>query len=139
MRFQLPRKGIRPTVEDGRVKTHPADASWPPSWIAEERIKLAATRERFGPFFDEAVALFFRVDPIGLSSAPKDEYEPEVGTTLARIAEANTESDLRLILGEEFVRWFGYREVVRDSAPKRLDALATELWAMWLQRKQADV
>lgn len=48
-------------------------------------------------------------DPLGLISggAPNDEYEPEVSTVSPRLREARAVDDVRRILHEEFVHWFG--------------------------------
>lgn len=52
--------------------------------IREERLKLKA---EYGELFDAIAALLFRHDPISIAAAgaPKDEYEPEVGTILPRL------------------------------------------------------
>ena len=69
-------------------------------------------------------------DPIGLLEigAPKDEYSPEIGTILPRIANAQQLDDVTDLLHEEFLRWFGEGTAgPRDAyeAPARLiwDAL----------------
>jgi hypothetical protein len=48
-------------------------------------------------------------DPIGLLQvgAPSDEYAPEVGTIVPRLASAERLDDVAAVLHEEFVRWFG--------------------------------
>jgi hypothetical protein len=48
-------------------------------------------------------------DPIGLleTGAPTDEYAPEIGTILSRIANAERPDDVTDLLHEEFLRWFG--------------------------------
>ena len=48
-------------------------------------------------------------DPIGLleAGAPADEYRPEIGTILPRIAHAQQPDYVTDVLHEEFLRWFG--------------------------------
>ena len=48
-------------------------------------------------------------DPIGLLEigAPTDEYSPEIGTIVPRIANAQRLDDVTDVLHEEFSRWFG--------------------------------
>ena len=48
-------------------------------------------------------------DPIGLveGGAPSDEYAPEIGTILPRLASAHQADDVTGVLHEEFLRWFG--------------------------------
>jgi hypothetical protein len=48
-------------------------------------------------------------DPIGLLEigAPADEYAPEIGTIVPRLASAERPEDVTTLLHEEFIRWFG--------------------------------
>lgn len=48
-------------------------------------------------------------DPIGLLEigAPADEYAPEVGTIVPRLASVERPEDVAPLLHEEFIRWFG--------------------------------
>jgi len=48
-------------------------------------------------------------DPIGLirGGAPRDEYDPEVGTILPRLRGVTSAEDIQSIVHEEFVNWFG--------------------------------
>ena len=72
-----------------------------------------------------------RHDPIGLlaAGAPADEYEPEVGSLVPRLAEAATAAELLRIVHEELVRWFGDRLA---GPAERHTALADDLWSRWL-------
>jgi len=69
--------------------------------------------------------LLYRYDPIGLAvaGAPKDEYEPEVGTIIPRLRDVTSQDDVCRVIHEEFVRWFGegtagpglaYKEIADD-------------------------
>jgi len=59
--------------------------------------------------FDSVAALLFRHDPIGIAfdNPNTDEYEPETGTILPRLRGCESASDVRRVVHEEFVRWFG--------------------------------
>jgi hypothetical protein len=78
----------------------------------------------------EAVSRALRdADPIGLiqGGAPLDEYDPEVGTVLPRLRGATSCGDVRTILHEEFVHWFG------DEVAGRIehyDQAAESIWAI---------
>jgi hypothetical protein len=78
----------------------------------------------------EAVSQALRdADPIRLiqRGAPLDEYDPEVGTVLPRLREAVSCGDVRTILHEEFVHWFG------DEVAGRIehyDQAADSIWAI---------
>jgi hypothetical protein len=106
--------------------------------FAEQQRKLEAVKRRYGPLFAELTALFFRVDPGHLASAPQDEYEPEVGTVLPRLHEARSAADVRAILDQEFIQWFGPSEFTQGFEPDRVGRLADELWSIWLDWKTTD-
>lgn len=99
-----------------------------PAWIEEERQKRETTKVRYTGIFDEATALFLRVDPARINfEINAEEYEPEVGTVLPRLEGAASVDDVRRILKQELDRWFG-----RSYEPSRLDQLASELWPPWV-------
>ena len=77
--------------------------------------------------------LFYRHDPIGLASlgAPKDEYEPEVGTIIPRLKDANGPDDVRRIVHQEFLRWF---EAEEQTGPESAySEIAQEIWDKFLK------
>ncbi|HWP60608.1 MAG TPA: hypothetical protein VNL14_22125 [Candidatus Acidoferrales bacterium] len=69
-----------------------------------------------------------KADPIGLiqGGAPPDEYDPEVGTILPRLGTARSSEDVRAIVHEEFVRWFG-AEIAGDI--EDYQTAAEKIWA----------
>jgi hypothetical protein len=75
--------------------------------------------------------LLREADPIGLIAigAPDDEYDPEVSTILPRLCDANSAVDVRRIVHEEFVQWFG-----TDIAGPITDYadVAERIWETWL-------
>ena len=67
-------------------------------------------------------------DPIRLLGvgAPANEYSPEIGTILPRLAGVQGVSDVINVLHEEFVRWFDQG----IAGPRELyDAPALRIWA----------
>lgn len=65
---------------------------------------------------------------MGLISAraPETQYELETGTILPRLKETNGPEDVRLVVREAFVQWFG-------EAPPKLDVVADDVWAAWVR------
>ena len=71
-------------------------------------------------------------DPIGLldTGAPADEYSPEIGTILPRLAGVQGVSDVTSVLHEEFVRWFDQGIAGPRDA---YEAPAHRIWAAILE------
>ncbi|MGA8150148.1 MAG: hypothetical protein WB952_04310 [Terriglobales bacterium] len=72
--------------------------------------------------------LFYRHDPIGLAAmgAPEDEYEAEVSTVIPRLKDANGPDDVRRIVYQEFLRWFGTEETAGPESG--YNDLAKDIW-----------
>jgi hypothetical protein len=74
-------------------------------------------------------------DPIGLLEigAPSDEYAPEIGTIVPRLATVERLDDVVAVLHEEFIRWFG-----DDTAgPQRVyEAPARRIWDAVIEYRQ---
>ena len=99
----------------------------------EEKKRL---KETYGPLFDEVAEILFRHDPIGINfETNTDEYEPEVETILPRLEGANSASELRRIVHEEFVRWFSADGVCDYliGPEEKYEAIAREIWAAYLR------
>jgi hypothetical protein len=92
----------------------------------KERARLTGEYKKL---FEEASALLFRHDPIGLDYETNiDEYDPEVGTVLPRLSSCGSPEDVQRVLHEEFIRWFS----PADAGPaERYREAAVELWALW--------
>ncbi len=90
------------------------------------------TRAAYGELFDATAALLFCHDPISISfgNPNTDEYEPEVETILPRLSNCHSSEEVRRVVHEEFVRWFG-----ADTAgpQERYEQIASELWQLWLR------
>ena len=70
-------------------------------------------------------------DPIGLleGGAPAEEYGPEIGTIVPRIARLERPDDVATVLHEEFVRWFGEG----TAGPREsVQSPARQIWAALL-------
>jgi hypothetical protein len=94
--------------------------------ILEEQAEL---KRNYGELFDRAVELLLRHDPIGINFGQgADEYEPEVGTILPRLAQCSSAGDVRRVVHEEFVRWFDPSTAGDES---RYEVIAQELWELW--------
>jgi hypothetical protein len=57
-----------------------------------------------------------------------DEYEPEVGTILPRLRDCRSADDVRKVVQEEFVRWFGTENV---GTEEHYSTIAGEIWKHW--------
>lgn len=66
-------------------------------------------------------------DPMGLLElgAPSDEYAPEIGTIVPRLAPVQGPDDIAGVLHEEFTHWFGAGSVGRRHA---YEAPARRIW-----------
>jgi hypothetical protein len=74
-------------------------------------------------------------DPIALLEigAPTDEYAPEIGTILPRIANAERPDDVTDVLHEEFLRWFGEG----TAGPRQAyEAPARRIWDALLEYRR---
>ena len=97
--------------------------------IHEERRRL---KGEFGSLYGEVTALLFRHDPIGINSEVNpDEYEPEVGTILPRLAGCTSPDDVLSVVHEEFVRWFNGEHTA--GLRERYREIANEIWELWVR------
>jgi hypothetical protein len=99
--------------------------------IREARRRL---RAEYGELFDSLAGLLFCHDPIGIAvdNPNTDEYEPEAETILPRLRACKSSDEIRAVVHEEFVRWFGEATA---GPPERYDEIAVETWGLWQNRK----
>lgn len=72
-------------------------------------------------------ALLFAVDPIGINfESNTDEYRPEAETITLRRSEASSLDDVRRIVYEELMSWFG-----QAGPPDLCERIANEIWRRW--------
>ena len=75
-------------------------------------------------------------DPIGLheAGAPADEYGPEIGTILSRLASVQQPGEVVGVVHEEFVRWFGEG----TAGPRQAyEAPARQIWDALLEYRKS--
>ena len=85
-----------------------------------ERLQARAERQRlkreYAGMFEDLTAFLYELDPMGLNfEINPDEYEPEVGTILPRVFEAESPADIVHVVREEFERWFGPRPRIENA------------------------
>ena len=94
--------------------------------MTPEREKL---KKQYGFLFDTVAALLFQCDPMGINFGDNaDEYEPETGTILPKLAGAKSVDDVQSIVCEEFCRWFGE---VEAGPRENYKVVAVKIWEMW--------
>lgn len=93
-----------------------------------DRSSRKVARQRFDKLRRAVADAINAADPLGLleAGASRDEYEPEIGTILPRLADAQSADDVRRILHEEFVRWFGEHSA---GAAAAYDTPAQQIWS----------
>jgi hypothetical protein len=101
--------------------------------VPRTREDILAARRRlraeYGKLFDSVAALLFRKDPIGINfETNTGEYEPEAETILPRLRTCQSADDVRHVVHQEFVRWFG-----PDTAgpPEHYEEIANEVFRLW--------
>jgi hypothetical protein len=93
---------------------------------ADRQDPRADVRRDHGPLLAQVAKALRETDPMALHAmgAPADEYDPEVGTIVPRLASARTLDDVERIVHEEFVHWFGASAGSRE----RFRTTATRIW-----------
>lgn len=75
-----------------------------------------------------------KVDPIGLLSmgAPTNEYDQEIKSILNRLKGGQTEQEIRKIVFEEFIKWFGEETI--KGREDLLNQVAENIYSKKLRR-----
>lgn len=90
-------------------------------------------RRKYKDLYDTVSEILYQHDPIGINFVFNiDEYEPEVGTILPRLKEANSPIELRKIVHEEFVRWFS-SDLAGDEGD--FTEITEEIWDAYQMKK----
>lgn len=95
----------------------------------------AALKQQWGALFTTVAAVLFELDPMGINfESNTDEYEPEAGTIIPRLAQASNPQDVETIVYEELCRWFGV-----DEAGTRTGyaTVAARIWDAWSRFNQS--
>jgi hypothetical protein len=86
-------------------------------------------RDEYGQLFDMLAGLLFREDPVGINfETNTSEYEPEAETILPRLRQCQSADDVRRVVHQEFVRWFGDSTA---GAEARYASVASKVWELW--------
>lgn len=92
-------------------------------WIRSERKRL---KRVYRQAFERLNEILFQEDPVGINFEDNtDEYEPEVGTILPRLAGCGSAGEVRAVIHEEFVRWF---DAPTAGPPDSYTAIAERTW-----------
>jgi hypothetical protein len=92
-------------------------------------------RARYGPFYDEALAILCRHDPMGWAvlSGNQTEYELELAGILSRLDEVSSLDEFTRMVHDEFIWWYGTEHTAGPF--ERYEGLALEIWNIWLNFK----
>lgn len=76
-------------------------------------------------------------DSIGLieSGAPQDEYDLEVSSILPHLRKVNSPEDVRKVIHEVFVEFFGKTA----GAPERYTSLSEDVWKVWKSSRANEI
>jgi hypothetical protein len=86
-------------------------------------------KQKYGVLFENVSVILFKADLQGINFVTNtDEYEPEVGTILPRLNEANTAIDVQQIVHEEFCKWFSLESA---GSASNYEDVAEKIWAEW--------
>ena len=93
------------------------------------KARRSALKRDYRKLYDRVADILFRVDPAGINFEDNtDEYHPETGTILPRLANCASESEVRRVVVEEFTRWFD-AETVSRAHQNQFDRIASEIWS----------
>jgi hypothetical protein len=94
-----------------------------PEQIRAERKRL---KREYGQAFERLNEILFQEDPVRINfEVNTDEYEPEVGTILPRLAGCASANDVRTVVHQEFVRWF---DPSTAGPPDNYTVIAERIW-----------
>jgi hypothetical protein len=97
-------------------------------WIDEAVEKRKLLKNNCSELFQQVAAILFKHDPMRLDyEVNTDEYEPEAGTIITRLADCSSYLDARKMIHEEFLRWF-YDDVGDED---EYTEIAKEIWGAW--------
>ncbi len=94
----------------------------------EERRKL---KKEYGDLFERVSKILFEEDPVGLNFGDNvDEYDTEASTILPRLRDSRSSADMRIVIHEEFCRWFDAPTV---GSIEKYTRASERIWQMWRQ------
>jgi hypothetical protein len=97
--------------------------------IIPTKAERHASKREYGTLFASISAALFEADPVGINfDENTDEYEPEAGTIIRRLASAKSAEDVQVIVYEEFCTWFG----PIDAGPtEKYASVSAKIWDLW--------
>ena len=100
---------------------------------SKEAQKMQAARDalkkRYRGIYDRISSILFRIDPMGINFEDNtDEYDPETDTILPRLGDCNSTDDVRVVVVEEFRKWFD-ADMVNSGNRIHFDKIAAEIWS----------
>jgi len=95
-------------------------------------------KKEYGELFHDVLTALTRYDIIGIADEANPdaatEYEPEVGTIIPRLREAQAVEDVERIVREEFLRWFGPGKYLPDPVlEERFHLMTNDIWTALLR------
>lgn len=98
-------------------------------WIDKANKKRKILEKHEPLLFKKVVEILFKHDPMGIDyEVNTNEYEPEAGTIIPRLATCSKLIEARKVIYEEFIRWF-YDDVGSES---EYTEVAKEIWNTWI-------
>ena len=95
------------------------------------KIDKSTLKGRYKKLYYCVSAILFENDIENINfGSNDDEYEPEAGTILPRLPEAESAADVQVIIKEEFNVWFGHERELEE-----FEVVAKEVWSAWLSYK----
>jgi hypothetical protein len=117
----------------GIMMPNGTDDSWVPNWVQVEKAKRDELQTRYRVLISEVSAILFDLDPIGINFEDNtDEYDAEAGTILPRLETCLTAENLRSVVHQEFIHWFG-PDIAGEEA--RYHQAANRIWGAWTRHK----
>jgi hypothetical protein len=86
-----------------------------------------ALKRSYRQLLERISRILYQHDPVGISGGGESEYDPEAQAILPQLVGASSEDDVKVIIREEFRRWFGST----DLASLKLATVAAEIWKLW--------
>ncbi|MHB9026745.1 MAG: hypothetical protein ACYC7E_21650 [Armatimonadota bacterium] len=78
--------------------------------------------------YQQISALLFHEDPLGINGTENtDEYDPEVGSILPHLKTCKSVDEVRRVVYEEFIHWFG---ADMAGSEDKYDQIAKRIWAI---------
>lgn len=100
-----------------------------PKWVEDARQKRDELKKKHPELFAEVSRILFTSDPVEMNfDENTDEYDPEAGTIIPRLSSCRSAEDVKKVVHEEFVRWFGEATA---GPEKRYAKPSEEIWSVW--------